>query len=235
MVERLTDVPILGTIVPNMGTSMDELTIAAALFDKTRRSILALLYTHPDEAFHVRAVARAANAGMGAVHRELQRLAIAGILLRRVEGRQVYYQANRQCPIFADLQGLVIKTMGVADVLRGSLAGLADRIELALLYGSLARGTAGADSDVDVLIVGTISFAEAVAALRPAQEALRREVNPSIYPPAEFSDKLASGNHFLTTVIREPHVFLIGGEHELARLAAPWLGDGAPDQPPGDR
>lgn len=208
-----------------MGTSVRGSSSAYTLFGKTRCAVLALLYTHPDQAFHTREIIRMAGAGLGAVQRELQRLTEASIVVRRAEGHQVYYQANRSSPIYEELRGLVVKTMGVADVLRAALAGLAGRIGVAFLYGSTARGADRADSDVDLLIVGDVSFAEVVAALRAAQEVLQREVNPAVYPPGEFRHKLADGHHFLTTVIREPKVFLIGDEHGLEDLASQRMGD----------
>jgi len=190
------------------------------LFGKTRGSILALLYGHSDEAFYVRQIIRVLSAGQGAVQRELKTLSEAGIICRRMEGHQVYYQANRDSPIFGDLQALVTKTFGVADVLRAALAGLSDRVLVAFVYGSVAKGAAKADSDVDLLIVGSATFAEVVSALRPAQERLSREVNPSVYPPAEFRRKLAEGSRFLATVVRERKIFVLGDDHELAALAA---------------
>ena len=219
----MLDVPTTGTDVPILSTPPNEGGPASALFGKTRRSVLALLYTRPEQALHLRAISRAVGGGLGAVQRELQRLAAAGILLRRVSGQQVYYQANQECPIFSELRDLVIKSVGVADVLRLALEPLADRIQVAFVYGSLARGAVGPASDVDVLIVGRVTFAEAVAALAQPQETLGREVNPAVYPPAEFGRKLLGGNHFLNTVIHEPKVFLIGDEHGLAELAAQRL------------
>jgi predicted nucleotidyltransferase len=194
-------------------------TVATALFGKTRRLVLALFYSHAEESFYLREIVRRTGAGLGAVQREVKRLTDADLLFRAVRGNQVYYQTNGQSPVFAELQGLIIKTAGVADVLRDALAVLADRIEVAFLYGSMAKGTANASSDVDLLVVGEADFADVVVVLGAAQEKLGREVNPSVYPPAEFRHKLAQGHHFLTTILREPQVFLLGGEHELARLA----------------
>jgi predicted nucleotidyltransferase len=213
-----------------MGTNEKQGDLAAALFGKTRREVLALLFSHADESFYLREVVRRVRAGTGAVQRELQRLADVGILVRLVRGRQVYYQANRQCPVFPELQGLLVKTVGVADVLRAALAGLADRIRIAFLYGSMAKGSARSGSDVDVLIVGDVAFAEVVSALGSAQERLARDVNPSVYPPSEFYRKLAHRHHFLSSVLREPKVFLLGDEHELARLAKGGMAGGASDQ-----
>ena len=114
---------------------------------------------------------------------------------------------------------MLVKTVGVTDVLRAALSGLADRIQVAFLFGSMAKGSARSNSDVDVLVVGEISFGELVSALASAQEKLGREVNPSLYPSSEFARKLAQHHHFLTSVLKEPKVFLVGDENELARLA----------------
>jgi len=203
---------------PKMGASSRPSGALSALFGKTRRAVLSLLYTHPDKAFRMREVADAAGAGQGSVQRELRRLTEAGILLRKVKGKRVSYQANRDCPIFAELQSLMVKTAGVADVLRAALLDLADRIDVAFIYGSVANRDFRASSDVDVLVVGAVAFAELVSALNPTQEMLRREVNPSVYPMEEFRRRLKEGNHFLTTVVREPKVFLIGEDHDLRRL-----------------
>jgi DNA-binding transcriptional ArsR family regulator len=227
-----TSAPKLGALAPNLGASANPTSSATVLFGKTRRSVLALLFGHPDEAFHMRQIARFANVGQGAVQRELRRLSRAGIVTRRVEGRQVYYQANAACPIFAELRGIVVKTLGIADVLRAALAGVADHIRFAFLYGSIVRGSFELSSDVDVLVVGGVTFAEVVAALTPTQEVLQREVNPSVYPPEEFRKKLMDGNHFLTTVIDEPRVLLVGGEDELAEVVGERLANRAQDERP---
>jgi predicted nucleotidyltransferase len=206
-----------------LGTTASSDSLTAALFGKAQHSVLGLLFVHPDESFYVREIVRATQVGQGAVQRELQRLAEAGIIDRTVRGRQVFYQANRACPVFAELQGLVIKTAGVGDVLRAALGPLENRIEVAFVFGSFAAGTPRKNSDVDVLVVGDVSFADVVTSLGSAQERLGRDVNPSVFPVAEFRTKLATGHHFVSTVVREPKIFLIGDERELARLVASRL------------
>ena len=221
----MKDAPNLGAIAPKMGAPGYGSSIADALFGKTRLGVLALLFTHPDETFHMRQIARETGAGQGAVQRELQRLSGAGILLRSSEGHRTYYQANTECPIYPELRDLVIKTAGVADVLRNALKPLAERIEVAFVYGSVAKGAFTSGSDVDVLVVGSITFGEVASALAPTQATLRREVNPSLYPAAEFRERLRAENHFLSTVIRQSKVFLIGGKDELAELVEPRLAE----------
>ena len=141
-----------------------SLDLAEILFSRNRRAVLALLLARPDEEFYLRQIVRAAGGGMGAIQRELGQLVQAGILRRTVRHKQVYFQAESACPIFEELRSIVTKTFGIADVLCAALAALDDRIELAFLFGSIARGEAQSGSDVDLLIVGDVTFAETVAA-----------------------------------------------------------------------
>jgi len=202
-----------------MSTTPKNNSLASALFGKTRWAILSLLYGHADEAFYLRQIARLAGVGLGAVQREVKNLSKAGIILRTIQGRQVYFQANPECPVFKELKSLMVKTAGVGDVLRLALASIADHIIVAFIYGSFARGEEQRSSDVDVLVVGAVTFAQVVSALESAQETLGREVNPTVYPPSEFRSKLAASHHFLKTVLNEERIFLIGSEDELAKLA----------------
>jgi len=179
---------------------------------------LALLYSHVEEPFYLRQIARTAGGGLGAVQRELKKLSEAGIIRRTVRGRQVYYQANPECPVYSELKSLVVKTVGVGDVLRAALVPLSDRINVAFLFGSLARGGERSSSDADVMIVGDVTFAEVVSVLGRAQETVRREINPLVYPPEEFQSKLTADHHFLKKVLEESKFFLIGDEYELAKL-----------------
>lgn len=210
-----------------MSTATGNDNLARSLFGRTRRAVLSLLFTHADEAFYVRQIARATGAGLGAVQRELKNLTDGGVIQRTVRGNSVYYQANRDCPVFPELRKLLIKTAGVADVLRIALAPLKERIRIAFLYGSLASGKEKRGSDVDVLIVGDVSFVEVVTALSPAQTALQREVNPTVYPPDEFASKLAAGKHFPKTLLKKKKIFIAGDERELARLVEKRLADRA--------
>jgi len=223
--KSLTSVIKIGTYISNMVTTPSTSPIAAALFGRTRRTILALLFTNPDKTFYLRQLVRVTGLGLGAVQRELPKLCEAEIILRTVVGRQVFFQANPRCPVFSELKSMMIKTLGLADVLKAALTSLADRISSAFIYGSIARGEEKPESDVDLLVVGKIAFSEVVSALRPAQEALAREVNPTVYPPKEFATKVSSANHFLKNVLSGPRIFLIGDDRELARLAKKRLAD----------
>ena len=212
-------VPKRGTIVPGMSTMPDTDYLSKTLFSKTRRAVLSLLYSHVDDTYYLRQIVRAAGVGLGTVQRELKQLSDAGIIRRIVRGRQVYYQANPQCPVFAELKNLVVKTVGVGAAIQAALTPLGDRIDVAFIYGSIARSEEHRDSDVDVLVVGKVTFGEIVSSLSEVQKTIGREINPTVYPPAEFQSKLAAGHHFLNSVLRGPIFFLIGDKHELARLA----------------
>ena len=157
--------------------------------------------------------------GHGAVQRELKQLTESGVLTRSVHGNQVYFQANRQCPIFEELRRLMVKTAGAAEVLRDALAPLRDKIEAAFVYGSLARGEEVARSDVDVMVVGNATFDEVLQALGPVEEQLGRETNPTVYSANEFKEKLTGEQHFLTSVLKGPKIMLIGEEDDLRGLA----------------
>lgn len=212
-------VPKRGTIVPEMSTAPYKEDISQTLFGKTRRAVLSLLYSHVDEAFYLRQIVRVAGVGLGAVQRELKLLSDAGIIQRIVRGRQVYYQANPQCPVFGELKALVIKTVGIAAIVQAALAPLADRIRIAGIYGSIARSEEHRGSNVDLLVVGKVTFAEIVSALDQAQKTINREINPTVYPVDEFQSKLSAGHHFLSTIVEKPMFFLFGDKRELARLA----------------
>jgi len=206
-----------------------------SLFGQTRSRVLSLLFGHPDESFYLRQIARLASVGLGGAQRELYYLWQAGMIERKVQGRQVYFQANRQSSLFAELHGLVLKTVGAVGVLRNALGGLEKSIEAAFLFGSLTKGSSDRRSDIDVMVIGDVSFAEVVAALALAQKSLMRDINPVVFPGDEFRQKVAQDDHFLITVLREPKIFLIGSDHELTRLGKKRLAKGAREQSPRDR
>lgn len=200
------------------------------LFGKTRRYVLAWLYGHPDERSYLRQLARQTGAAQGAMQRELNGLTRAGLVTRTVEGRQVYFQANRESSIFAELQQLLLKTAGATETIRTALTPLLPRIDVAFVYGSTARGALRRESDLDLLVVGHVSFSEIVSVLADAQQRLGRDINPTVYQGEEFARKVKDGHHFLTTILKEPKTFIIGSDHELGRLAPERLGDRTPDK-----
>jgi len=217
----LSIVPITGTIEPIMGSVSTPDRIARVLFGSVRRDVLALLLGRPDESFYLREIVRAVGAGSGAVQRELKQLVEAGLVEREARGHQVYFTANRDAPIFPELQAIVEKTAGAVDVMRKALASLIrqGRIQLALVYGSVAGGKQTARSDVDLLVVGDVTLGDLIPALRVAERRLGREVNPSVYPVKEFRGRLKRGNAFLKRVLAGPKLFVAGDARELDRLA----------------
>lgn len=190
------------------------------LFPKVRRKILTLLLMNPYRGFHLRELIRALDCGKGAVERELASLTGAGILQLSYKGNLTIYTANRSSPVFPELHGLVLKTDGLADVIRCSLQEV-PCIQLALIFGSVASGRMDKCSDIDVLIVGDVSFADISAALLHAQEQIGREIAPTVYSVHEFRSRLEESHHFITRVLSSPKIMLIGGEHELKRLGKP--------------
>ncbi|HMI53377.1 MAG TPA: nucleotidyltransferase domain-containing protein [Candidatus Saccharimonadales bacterium] len=199
-----------------MGT--ETRTLSKIIFGQSRRSILALLYGHADSQFYLREVARRAGTGIGATQRELGHLTDAGLIHRVRHGHQVFYQANRQNPIFAELKSILAKTSGMRDILNEGLVPLSERIKLAFVYGSIARGDETGSSDVDLMVIGEVSFADVVSALSDSELKLGREINPTVYGPREFREKLAAENHFLSTIAKEKKLFVIGDEREFHRL-----------------
>jgi uncharacterized protein len=195
------------------------------LFGKARGAILALLYGYPDQSFYYREITRKLQGlSVGTVQRELDTLSRLGLIVRSSVGKQVFYQANDSHPVFPELRGLVAKTVGAFQRLYSALEPLLDRISLAFIYGSLARGEERAESDIDLLIVGNVRLEEIFALLADVEPSLGRSVNPTIYSLAEFRSKLASGNHFLNAVVRGDKVFLVGDEEELGKVGRLRLG-----------
>ena len=186
------------------------------LFGSYRKKVLSQLLLHPDQDYHVRELARLTGTAPGTLHKELARLAIAGLLKRKSLGNQVRYQANRECPVFPELAGLLRKTTGAADVIAQALSLLEP--PLALIFGSVAAGTETAASDVDVLVVTARSFVDVVRALHPAQLELGREINPVVYNAGEFHRLVKNNDSFVLNLLVGPHIFLIGTNHDLDKL-----------------
>ena len=190
--------------------TQDTNDLASLFFGSYRRRVLGLLLLHPDEAFHLREIARITDTQPGTLRRELKLLEDAGVLRSERLGNLVFYRADPACPVYEELRGLLKKTVGLGGILRDALAPLDKRIELALVYGSVASGSERRTSDVDVLVVGDVSFEEVVAALFPCQETLRREINANVYSEAEFTAKTSQPGEFLARVLAQP-VMVISG------------------------
>lgn len=196
---------------------MKNTSLGEALFTKTQRRVLGLLFGNPDRSFYANEIVRFADAGIGTVQRELQRLESSGLISATKIGNQKHYQANREAPIFEEVRGIVLKTFGVADHLRDALAPLADRIRVAFIYGSVAKGADTARSDIDVMIISDdIGFPEAIQALSTAEEQVRRQINPAVYRLEEWHRKAAEAGGFVRRVMEQPKVFLVGSENDIS-------------------
>jgi predicted nucleotidyltransferase len=211
-----------------LGTTPAALDPATVLFGSTRRRVLAWLLGHADEAYYLRELARQVGGAVGAVQRELELLTASGLVRREVRGKQVYFQANQKAAIFPELQGLFAKTVGLVDLLRESLMPLADRMRVAFVFGSAARGELHASSDIDLLVIGDVSFGDVITAIQGAEKRLGRDVNPTVFSEDEFRAKVLAKHHFVTSVLGQPKMFVVGDDDDL-RPRAPKRS--APDQP----
>lgn len=214
----------MGAVSPPITAPLSD-RVAEALFGKTKRGLLALLFGQPNKSFYLRQILRETGLGSGAVQRELAQLAGADLIRRTEEGSQVHFQANADSPVYSELCSLLTKTAGMADSLRAVLLPFAHqrKILVAFIYGSVAKGRQRAISDVDLMIVGKIGLSGLLPALRPLQDRLGREINPSIYQPAEFAQKLSRDDHFLRSVMSQPKLLIIGTEDDLGKLAGERL------------
>lgn len=192
--------------------------LGEVLFTKTQRRVLGLLFGNPDRSFYSNEITRFADAGVGAVHRELARLEASGLVTTNKIGNQKHYQANRGSPIFHELRGIALKTFGVADHLRKALAPLSRRINAAFVYGSVAGGTDTARSDIDLMIISDdVGYPEVLRTLERAQQDVGRPISPVVYGLEEWSRKVAEKEGFLRRVMEKPKIFLLGSEDDLGQ------------------
>lgn len=204
-----------------MGTKAISLSqhsgLADSLFSRTQQRVLGLLFGQSNRSFFATEIIALAGAGSGAVQRELARLEQSGLVTARRIGRQKHYQANAASPVFAELRGLVLKSCGLADVLRAALAPLSARIQAAFVFGSLAKGQDTAASDIDLMLVSdSLGYPDVFAVLEEAGTRLGRAVNPTIYTPQELARRKEEGNAFVTRVWEQPKIWLIGEADDRA-------------------
>jgi predicted nucleotidyltransferase len=191
--------------------------MADALFGQVRQRVLALLFGHPERSFYANEIIGWVDAGSGAVQRELARMAAAGLVTVSRVGRQKHYQANEAAPIFSELRGIVLKTSGLRDVLRAALSPLERDIQAAFVFGSIAKGLDTAESDVDLMVISDrLTYAELFSALETGSAQLARPVNPTIYTSAEFTRRIGERNPFLTKVLEQPRIWIVGGDDDLS-------------------
>lgn len=206
-------------IVPIMGTKQasSASALASALFSPVQQRVLGLLFGQPGRRFQSAELIRLAGSGTGAVHRQLSRLESSGWVRVTRVGNQKYYEANADCPVYAELQGLIVKTVGLVEPLRRVLEPLADEIEAAFVYGSIAKGSDTADSDIDLLVISNnLSYPEIFKALESAETVLARPVNPNVMTPREWREKSLERGSFVARIATQPRLFVIGSDNELS-------------------
>lgn len=204
-------------IQPSNTAETHRTSVAGALFSGTQQRVLGLLFGQPDRSFYATELITLAGVGSGAVQRELARLAQSGLVTVKPVGNQKHYQANPDSPIYAELCSLVRKTVGMAEPLRAALAPLAAHIKVAFVYGSIAKQQDTARSDIDLLLVSdTLTYGDTILALQDLSAQLGREVNPNIFTPQDFAKRLREGGAFVSRVMAQPKVWLIGGPDDLA-------------------
>jgi DNA-binding transcriptional ArsR family regulator len=197
---------------------------------RTRQGILAATLLQPDRAWYAADLARHLGTSRSSLQRELVELVGAGILRVRNEGRMRYFQADRDCPVFMELRGLLSKTAGLVDLLRSALDPFAQRIQLSFVYGSVARAEETTRSDIDLLIVGDVGLRDIAPGLQDAQARAGREVSPKVYHPGEFAKQLAARDHFLLSVLNKPKLFVLGSQHELDHIIERGQSNGRADE-----
>ena len=222
--------PILGINMPKMSMTKSRrllaktkprpgvrTTLADALFSKTQQRVLGLLFGQPDRTFFANELIALTGSGSGGVQRELARLVDSGLLESREIGRQRHYQANAAAPIYAELHSIIVKTTGIAEPIRLALRAIADHILYAAIYGSVAKGSSTASSDLDLLVVSDdLRLVDLYKALESAETQLSRKISPTLYSAHEFVQRRQKKNPFLTKLLSGPQIPLIGNAGEIA-------------------
>ena len=203
-------------IIPDMGTAVHSPGLANALFSPVQQRVLALLFGQPDRRFQSGEIIRLVDSGTGAVHRQLSRLADAGWLTVTPIGNQRHYQANRESPAFAELRGLIVKTVGVVEPLRQALLPLGAAIRAAFVYGSVAKGSDTARSDIDVMVISdALGYPDIFGALQSAEAVLARKVNPNVMTFTHWSAETAKEDSFAARIAKQPRLFVIGSADDV--------------------
>lgn len=197
-------------------SSPPHIGLSDALFSGTQQRVLAFLFGQPERSFFATELIGLAGGGSGAVQRELKRLEECGLVTMTPLGNRKHYQANPHSPIFAELCGIVQKTVGLAEPLRAALTPFRKKITAAFVYGSVAKRSDTAHSDIDLMVISdTLEYADLYAALEQAATALGRTINPTIYTPSELAKRIKQKNAFVERVLTQPQIWLIGNEHEF--------------------
>ncbi len=192
--------------------------LGEALFSKTQRQVLGLLFGNPDRSFYANEIVRRAGIGIGTVQRELAKLTKAGILTTRKIGNQKHYQVNRESPIFEELYGIVLKTFGLSETVREALKVFTGDIKFSFIYGSVAKGTDHANSDIDIMIVSDrLTYSDIMSVIHHIESKLNRRVNATLYKSFELKKKADTDSSFVKRVLEQPKIFLTGTEDEFLK------------------
>jgi predicted nucleotidyltransferase len=196
--------------------------LASALFSNVQQRVLALLFGRPDTSFYTSEIVRTLRSGTGAVERELARLEQSGLISVEWIGNQKHYRANRDTPIFHELHGIVQKTVGLRDPIRRALQSYSDRIEVAFVYGSVAKQTDTTRSDIDLMVIGdNLVYSDLYSGLQEAEKIVARPINPTILDMREWRRKLSAKNSFIEKISRQPKIFIFGSGEDLGDAPKP--------------
>ena len=201
-----------------MVIAYDMSVLPEILSSKIRAEIFRILFGVNQEPLHVREIERRTGFAIGTIQTELKKLYKLDLLLKEKDGNRLYYRANQQHPIFGDIRSIVLKTVGIGDILRGALA-FDNTVSLAFVFGSIARGTESSTSDIDLMVVGELGLRSLTQRLQGLSDKIGREINPYAMRPAEFRKRAAEKEHFLSQVLKEPKLFIIGNHHDLESMA----------------
>ena len=200
---------------------METVSLSNALFSKVQQRVLALIFGHPERSFYASEIVRNVRSGTGAVERELSRLRSSGLVSVERIGNQKHYRANPDSPIFMELKSLVLKTVALAEPLKQSFEPLSDRIDAAFIYGSFAKDTDTAHSDIDLMVIGDdLDYAGLYSAAQDAEQKLSRKVNPTFLSPADWTRKAAEKGSFVSKINAQPKIFIFGGAEDLQQWAS---------------
>lgn len=173
----------------------------------------------PDKWWYLSDLAKNIKTSPSSLQRDLLKLTDSDVLTKRQEGNRTYYQANTDCPIFNELQGILIKTVGIGDKLSSALQPLLHQIHNAFIYGSIARKEEMSSSDVDVMIIGDVQLSDIITQLKPVESIIDREINPTVYQINKFQKGLREQSSFLMEVMEGEKIFVIGNEKKLAEIS----------------
>ena len=198
---------------------MASTSIADTLFTKTQQRVLGLLYGKPDSSFYTNEIMRYAGMGRGTISRELNRLSSSGLVSVTRQGNQLHYQANKDNPVYSDLLNLIRKTFAIVDVIKAALLPVNEQIELAFIYGSMAKGEDTIKSDVDLMLVSpSITYADVMRVLSDAEDTVGRPINPSIYTAEQVKNRLDDKNAFMSRVMEQPKIWVKGQDDDISNI-----------------